>query len=109
MARVEALRPNGTAAEARREDFTKPRREICLIITPSIAVKGEIVKEGTRAGSADALKSALIFRPFRRSPRKTPRPFGTQISQIPNKADVFDASALQNPRIYSAPIPFLWK
>src|ERR1035441_5367266 len=43
---VGRARPNGTAAEAIREDFTKPRREICCAMRRPIAVLPTNVKAG---------------------------------------------------------------
>jgi hypothetical protein len=49
---VSARRAKGTAAEAKREDFTKPRRDTCRAMAATLSITASDVKErfGTLLG-----------------------------------------------------------
>src|ERR1035438_2445323 len=60
--RVALLRPSGTAAEAMREDFTKPRRDICFSMSRAIAVPGKRVKHAMQVYREERIAPLLAFR-----------------------------------------------
>src|ERR1035437_6809326 len=82
-------RASGTAAEASREDVTKPRREICFAMLRELAISGTEVKNGMRAHGRMGVSGYRRYATQYDNHRIGAQPLGCRSVGSPCDTDIF--------------------